>query len=657
MNSYLEYFLYWIIKLSGVIVRLLPVRVALGVGRVLGLLVYGMSVRRKYQVYVNLKIAFAGIKTLPEIKRIVRKVFENFGQNIIEFLRQPLLTAQTYQKYVSIQGREHLDEALHRGKGCILLAMHYGNWELESLAPAMLGYPYKVLVNQQKKTPRLDALLNSYRQCHGAVAITKEFGLKDLVRSLQNNEVVTLVLDQGGKEGVLVPFFDRHASMSIGAIKLGLKMDVAICPVSISRTDGPFHQIIVHPALSLERTGNMEEDIRRNVRQVTHLMEEHIRERPEEYMWFYKVWKYSNQAVIAILNDGRTGHLRQSQTVSQMLETALREKGIQAQCRTWDIVYRHRFWSRLMSVFSVIANRTLCQGRLGFLSWFLSPESFKQVMSVKADFVISCGSSLAAINYLLANDQQAKAIVILKPGLLSFNRFDLVILPQHDYSAKIKTRTPVVVTQGAPNLITEKYIEGQMQGLLQKFSHLRVRDRLTLGLLVGGDTKHFSLNEQKMRIVIHQLVEAAEELDAEILATTSRRTSERVESLLQRDFKHNSRCQLLILANRMNVPEAVGGILGLADILIVSGDSVSMISEAASSGKPTIVFSLQNMFDFSPEKYKHDRFLDMLHAQGVVLSAQPQDIRRAIYRVAKQKIRLKPLDDQRIIYEGIKKII
>jgi len=521
----------------------------------------------------------------------------------------------------------------------------------------MFGHPYKVIVNPQKRFPKLDQLLNSYRECGGSVAVSKGFGTRDLIRALQNNELVGMVMDQGGRDGVLVPFFGRQASMALGAIKISLKMDVPICFSVIARQRGPYHKITIHKALELERTGNPEEDIRVNVRKVTRIMEDYIRQNPAEYMWFYKIWKYSNEAVIAILNDGRTGHLRQSQTVAKMLERALKERGILTTTRTFEVIYRSRWAARFMSVISVFANRCFCQTRLGFLSWFLTKESFTQIMSAKTDFVISCGSRSAAVNYLLANDQQGKSIVILKPGLLNFSRFDLVILPQHDYSPRIRTRTPVVVTKGAPNMISPEYLQGQAAGLLRHFSHLNIRGKLTIGFLVGGDTKAFSLTEQRVRLAVHQILEAAEQLDAEILATTSRRTSARVEQVMLRELKKNRRCRLLIVANRSNVPEAVGGILAMSDILVVSGDSISMISEAASSGKKTVVFPVQNILNFSPEKFKHDRFIEVLQNQNFILSSEAQDIRQAIYSLVRNKIQLKTLADQETIFEGIKKII
>src|SRR5207248_3231303 len=152
--------------------------------------------------------------------------------------------------------------------------------------------------------------------------------------------------------------------------------------------------------------------------------------------------------------------------------------------------------------------------------WFLTKESFEKIMSLKADVIVSCGSSLAGINNLLASEQQAKSICILKSGLLSSKRFDLVIMPQHDHPQKDDN---VVITTGAPNLITPEYLEQQSRALLNRYSHLKLRGRLKIGVLIGGDTKDYFLSEQNVKLVINQIKQVADEINADILLTTSRR--------------------------------------------------------------------------------------------------------------------------------------
>ncbi|HQP12847.1 MAG TPA: hypothetical protein PK470_08800, partial [Candidatus Omnitrophota bacterium] len=165
----LDYVLYVVVKAFGGLVRRLPLGAALMLGRFLGRVAYFFDSRHRIQVLLNLKTAFSSTKTPEEIQATAQAVFVNFGQNMIELLRMPNMTPGAFKDYVTIEGREHVEEALKGGKGVILLAMHSGSWELANLASTTLGGVYKVMVNPQPRFPRLDTLLNSYRSCGGSV--------------------------------------------------------------------------------------------------------------------------------------------------------------------------------------------------------------------------------------------------------------------------------------------------------------------------------------------------------------------------------------------------------------------------------------------------------------------------------------------------------
>ncbi len=652
----IEYLAYIVVRMLSALVCALPVSWALAVGRLIGLLAYYFDVKHKTIAYSNLKTVFAKSKSPDEIKRITKTLFKNYGQNLIELLRLPRMNKEKFDHFIRIEGKEHILNSVELNRGAIFLAMHFGSWELASLSCAMLGHPYKVVVKPQKRFTQLDDLLNRYRSCGGSVVLSRGLGTREMLRSLQNNEIIGMVVDQGGRDGMLVPFFGRQASMSVGAIRVGLKYGVPICFSIIIREKGAHHFLKIHPPMVLDNTGDIEKDIESNLLKITKIMEGYIEQYPDQYMWFYKIWKYSKESHILILDDGRTGHLRQSQAVARQIQVALKERHIQSSVHVLRAEFKNNFSASLLGFLSCFFTPVLYQGRLEFLKFFLTPSSFKAVMSHKGDFVVSCGSSAAAINYLLSNDQDAKSVVLLKPGFLNVRKFDLAVLPQHD-KPPVSQDHSLVVTRGAPNLITTEYLEEQSRALLKRFSHLKMSSRLRIGVLIGGESKHYTLAERGVRLIVNQLIEVSRAENIEVLLTTSRRTSAAVENMLFRELKKHPSCSLLILANRNNVPEAVGGILGLSDIVVVSGDSISMISEAASSGKQTIVFPATKKDKFINRTYKHDQFIEQLNAQGHILAAPPNDIGRIIYNVAKGKIKTSRLDDNPAILEAVRYLI
>lgn len=656
-NSLIESVAYYGVKGIAGILRRLPVNAALAVGRGIAWIMFYADRKHKAMAYANITKAFAHEKSPREIRRITLGLYETIGLNLVELFRLNDMTQELYDHYVESEGIEHIDKAVAEGRGCILLAMHMGNWELANIFCALHGFPYKVLVRRQPGFERLNDLLNTYRSCNGTVVIKRGGGTRELIRSLKENQVIAMVVDQGGRQGVRVPFFGRKASMSSGAIRIAMKMKVPVLVSIITRKNGPFHHIKAYKPLNLVDTGNPEQDIEQNLQQAVRIFEEHAHRHPDEYVWTYKVWKYSDQTRITILSDGRTGHIRQSQAVAKWTQKALEERNIGSTVEICELQYRskkHRTWFALLyQVFGWF----LLYGRHEVLKKFLTDDSYARFNKVRSDYIISTGTGMAPLNHLLSRNLQAKSVVICKPGLMHTNKFDIVFLPQHDVVSDEYISEKVKIIRGAPNLITTEYLNEQKELLLKRYSHLKTKVRFKIGLLIGGDAKGMYVGEDQVRLVLRQIKEAQKGIDADLLVTTSRRTPPYIDQLLARKLRKDPRCPLLVLPNREDVPEAVGGILALCDLLIVSGDSISMVSEAASSGKKTIVFFPKTKEVILHAGNKHWKFIHKLNDQGYILASQAKDVGRSIFDIVKQKINTRPLDDNKTIHKAVRKII
>jgi lauroyl/myristoyl acyltransferase len=554
-----------------------------------------------------------------------------------------------------LQDKENIDRASALGKGVILLAIHSGSWELASVVGGVTKERYHVVANDQSQLPQLDKMLNEYRTIAGAHVITAGVATKEIIRAMRDNEVVSLVLDQGGKTGLAVPFFGKTASMSTGAMRLALKYGCAVCPVWIQRCGNGRHVLKISPAIDLTVTGDMEKDLNVNITKAANHFERLLREHPAEYMWFYKVFKYSSQKRIVIVDDGRTGHLRQSQALARNLSEILKKKGKSIEENIVSLEWRGSWAVSLFSFYVFLAQYLSFLKREDCLKFFLTGPSFKDVMKYKADYVVSCGSQGAGVNFILSQNHLAKSISILTPGLLSQERFDVVVLPQHD-KPKTMRRARLISPKVSPNLINTVYLKEQSEGLMKRYSHLKGNVRIKFGVLIGGNTQGVKFDGAQIGELMSQIKEAALHYNADILLTTSRRTPGEIEQIILKGLKNFERCSLCIIANQRNIPEAVGGILGLSDLVIVSGESISMVSEALSSGKCTIVFSPHGRYGDRPRD-KYEDFVLKLNEQGYLMVTSADDMKAKITQLLSRKITLKTLDDQSIIQSGLEAII
>jgi KDO2-lipid IV(A) lauroyltransferase len=645
ITDYLSCILF---RIAGPFFRVLPKGFSLFLGRRLGDLLYYFNLKQKAVAYSNIKTAFGDKLSSGQLCKLTRQFYQAFGQNIIEIFFIPLVDKRYLDKYICFEGLKYIDEAFKKGRGVILLGVHSGSWELSNIICANLGFPFNLFVRDQRY-PRLNELLNLYRTRKGCKIIQRKNQTRYLIESLKKNEAIGMTADQGGKGGALVKFFGKDASMATGAVRLALRYGSVILPAFYARVSGPYIRTIIESPFEVKNTGDAEKDIRDNLQEIIRVFEKNIERYPQDYFWSYKVWKYSKERRILILSDGKAGHLRQAEAAAKIVSDSLKDRAIISNVATVEIKFKNSFTKKALTFSSLLAGKYHCQGCLWCLRAFLPEDTYKSLIGMKPDIIISCGSSVAPINYVLSRENLAKSIVIMKPSILSAARFNLAVIPQHDSPFKRKN---IVVTEGALNLIDEGYLREQSEKLMRLSAQTPNRPPVTIGLLIGGDTKGFHLDGDTVSEVIKQVKSASEKLDADILVTTSRRTSREVELKVKEEFQDYSRCRLLIIANEKNIPEAVGGILGLSRVVITSSESISMISEAVNSGKYVLVFESPGL------NRRRQRFLEhFAKNRYIYLVDSPCDLSRKIEDIWLNRPPVYTTRDNLIVSEAIKKIL
>ncbi|MDD4953996.1 MAG: ELM1/GtrOC1 family putative glycosyltransferase [Candidatus Omnitrophica bacterium] len=610
----------------------------------MGDLFYYLDLKHRAIAYANIKSAFGDKMSPKELSRVARGFYRAFGQNFLEMFLLPDIDDKYIKKYVTIEGLENVTEARKRGKGVIFVSLHEGSWELSNAISASLGIPLVLFVRDQG-FPRLNEILNSLRLKKGLKIIQKDGQGRELIEELKNHQSIGITVDQGGRAGTKVEFFGRSASMSTGAIKLAMKYDAAIVPVFYTRVKGPYIRAIASPVLQLRRSGDLKADIKDNLQRLIAILEGYLREYPTEYLWVYKAWKHTDQKNILILDDGKAGHLRQAQAASGIAKEYFVEKGMRARIDTARIEFKSQLARKAFVSGAYFSGKYGCQGCLWCLRSFLTKDTYEPLARLNPDVIISCGSSLSAVNYVLSRQNMAKSITILRPSIMGVYRFDLVIIPRHDRPPKRKN---VVATAGALNLINQDYLKEQSERLTKVLS---TGHRPYIGLLIGGNTKNFSLDKEMISEVIKQVKSASEALDAAILITTSRRTPLQVEELLKDEFRDYPRAKLLVIANEKNIPEAVGGILGLSQAVICTPESISMISEAVSSAKYALVFNAPGL------DKRHKRFLEDFARNHYIYLTQASLLGEKIKELLRDKPEIPALRDNLKIKEAIGKIL
>ena len=609
---------------------------------------YCLDARHRSLAYSNIKVAFGRELKPRELRKLTRMFYRSFGQNIIEIFFVPLVNKKYMDRYITVEGLENAASAFKKGKGVIFLAVHAGSWELSNIIAVNLGFTFNMVVRRQSKFDSIEKIINQHRLQKGCKLIYRNNQTRQLIEALKNNEAIGLTCDQGGKLGCNVKFFGRDASLATGAIRLGMKYKASIIPVYFVRLKGQHIKLIMEPEFSLKNTGDQRKDLKDNLQEVICLFENLIIKYPQEYLWTYKIWKYSAQKQVLILNDGKPGHLRQAQALVGIIDGCLREKGLTADIEYEQVEFKNKVSAAALALCAFVSGKFSCQGCSLCMKNLLNAGSYRKLISLKPDVIVSCGSKLAAVNRMLAIENQSKSIVLMRPGFLSTKKFDLAIIPKHDNPASDKN---IVVTQGALNLVNDEYLREQSEKLKESFQLSAFSFQLNIGLLIGGDTKGFILLKEKVSEVIKQIKAAAQSLDAGILVTTSRRTSKEIEMLVKEELGNSPSCKLMVIANEKNFPEAVGGLLALCSVIVTSPESISMISEAVSSKKYVLVFRAEGL---SP---KHIAFLENSAKNKYIYLTEPDDLGKKIEDIWANKPEVYASKDNILVKEALTKIL
>jgi KDO2-lipid IV(A) lauroyltransferase len=607
--------------------------------------------RKKRRVaYRNLKIAFPRYPP-QKINKILKQTFMNVAQHVAEVLYMPWIDEKYINKFIEFEGLDSVLAVLVKSsnkKGSIFLALHEGSWEIGSAVTAYLleKHNYTILSGVQPKFPLLNKLLIEYRTKTVPNITVINQSLRPIIESLNSGHAMGMLIDHGARDGILVDFFGRPALTPTGALKLALKMDTNVFLGFMKHKQGAQHKIMLS-SYDLVRTGSDEDDLKLNLENIHRIYERYISESPQEYLWFFKRWKHSPQRNVLVLSDGKAGHLKQSLAVVDLIKDLpfnVKYDVVEVKLENW----RQKVMLHLCGFF--FSNK--CQGCMWCARRLFSTPEREKIMSNYYDAVISCGSGLAMLNRLVAFENMAKSIVIMKPGMFSLKRFDLVIAPEHDNAPKFKN---VVSIHGA----IPREIDWDKDAIekVKRDYKLDSQDlpHPVIGLFLGGSNKYLTLDKSRAAQAIDSLNNFIEAKGGCLLVSTSRRTAQEVEALLKEKFSHNPKCKMLIIANESNPRGSYEAILSLSDILIISGDSISMISEAVHSGKHTVVFRLKRKFPYLPSR--HERFINRLQHKEYIYAAHAGNISNVVTFIWKHKPLMEKVKDKGIILEKLKAIL
>jgi hypothetical protein len=215
------------------------------------------------------------------------------------------------------------------------------------------------------------------------------------------------------------------------------------------------------------------------------------------------------------------------------------------------------------------------------------------------DLVIACGRNTAAPALAIQRAARGRTIAAqIQDPEIGHREFDLMVVPEHD-----RLRGPqVIVTRGAVHRVTPALLAAERH----RFPALAALPRPIVAVLIGGNNKAYRLTLRRLGEIADALARILRQQGGSVLLTPSRRTGAEGLALLRERLGGLSAA----------IWDGAGenpyyAYLACADAVLATADSVSMISEAAATGKPVHVIELDG------GNAKFDRFHTAMRAAGI----------------------------------------
>ena len=279
---------YWSSWLGLLLMRLsvyLPPRVQLWAGSHMAVLMRPFMDKRKQIAARNIELCFPELSA-DQRQDLLDNTMQTMGMMTIETALSWWASDKRLEARVRYEGLEHLEQALAKGKGVILLTGHFTSMELGGRL-IMLKTPCHVMFHQMKN-PLFNAVMMQARTFHSEGIILRD-DPKAMIRALRKNKVVWYAPDQdfGRKTSVFARFFGVQAATIPATARIVKISGAAVIPFVPRREQDGSYTLTIGAALEGFPVGDDIEDAQR----INDIIEAEIRKSPEQYLWVHRRFK------------------------------------------------------------------------------------------------------------------------------------------------------------------------------------------------------------------------------------------------------------------------------------------------------------------------------------------------------------------------------
>lgn len=284
-------FEYGALRFFCALVNLIPYRVAMAIASFFAFVAVDVLGVKRKRTMERLRGVFPD-KPARELRWIARKSFANILQTGVEMMRAPRLTRKWMDSHV-VDGamyKDRLQSYVDEGRGVVIMVPHSGNWYMAAWSMAKYGLPLFAIAAKQRN-PKIDAWM---KRQYCDIEVVERGSAKTLVEikaKLESGRAFAILPDLRVKDpDVEVDFLGGKANVSHAGAMFAVKCGSPIV-VAVMRREGGRHMFdhvaTLRPDPAAE---DRREEAARLTREVMRLLDERIRQHPEQWFWYNKRW-------------------------------------------------------------------------------------------------------------------------------------------------------------------------------------------------------------------------------------------------------------------------------------------------------------------------------------------------------------------------------
>ncbi len=243
---------------------------------------------------VNLTLAYKNKLTKKEKNNIIYNSYKSLMYNLFEYMENQYISKEELLNKATITNEKVILDAIKEKRKIIFVTAHYGGWEL-AIPYIALKYGTLAVVNKKMKNEYINNMYVKARDRNNIIMLDKKVAAKGMIKAFKNDHFVAIAIDQNTDNGIEIDFFNTLAMATDAPARLALKFDAVIIPIFAINKGFRKYELKIYNAIDSK---NFEYKIENKLEELTQaqhsIIEEQIRDIPEQWFWQHKRWKHHN---------------------------------------------------------------------------------------------------------------------------------------------------------------------------------------------------------------------------------------------------------------------------------------------------------------------------------------------------------------------------